>query len=56
MPKNFDSQIRVLKIDLETGQKIHATPNPITKKDDDYTIVTWTKNKLPAFDSYQIIW
>ncbi len=55
-PKNFDSQIRILKVDLETGLKTYATPNPITREDDDSTIVTWTKKKLQAFDSYQIVW
>ena len=56
LPKNFDSQIRILKVDLETGLKAHATPNPIIKEDDEYTIVTWTKKKLQAFDSYQLVW
>ena len=56
MPKKFESQIRILKVDLETGLKTHATPNPSTREDDDNIIVTWTKKNLQAFDSYQIIW
>jgi len=56
IPKNFDSQIKILKTDMETGLKAQATPNPIIKEDDDNIIVTWTKEKLQAFDSYQIVW
>jgi hypothetical protein len=55
-PKNYHSQIRVLKIDLETGLKTHASPNPLTRVDDDFTVVTWTKKKLHAYDGYQIVW
>ena len=56
VPKEYEPQIKILKVDLETGLKIHATPSPTTKRFDDKTIVSWTKNGLKAFDAYQILW
>jgi hypothetical protein len=56
IPKGHDSQIRILKVDLETGMKINATPSPSIKHLDDMTVVTWTKKNLKAFDAYQIFW
>lgn len=56
IPKGYDSQIRVLKVDLETGLKINATPSPTIKHLDDMTVVSWTKDNLKAFDAYQIFW
>lgn len=56
IPKGYDSQIKILKVDLETGLKIHATPSPIIKPLDDVTMVSWTKTNLKAFDAYQVLW
>ena len=56
IPKGHDPQIRILKVDLDTGLKINATPSPTIKKFDDKTIVSWTKTGLKAFDAYQILW
>jgi hypothetical protein len=56
IPRNYDPQIRVLKVDIETGLKINATPSPTVKRFDDKTVVSWTKNALKAFDAYQILW
>ena len=56
MPKGQDEQIRILKVDLETGLKVHADPPPHIKHVDDKIIVSWTKPNLKAFDAYQILW
>ena len=56
IPRDYDPQIRVLKVDIETGLKINATPSPTVKRFDDKTVVSWTKNALKAFDAYQILW
>ena len=56
IPKEHEPQIRVLKVDLETGLKISATPSPIIKRFDDKTIVSWSKNGIKAFDAFQIFW
>jgi hypothetical protein len=56
IPRDYDPQIKVLKVDMETGLKISATPSPIVKRFDDKTVIIWTKNNLKAFDSYQIFW
>ena len=56
LPKGYDPQIRILKVDLDTGLKINAAPSPTIKKFDDKTIVSWTKTGLKAFDAYQILW
>ncbi len=56
VPKEYEPQIKILKVDLETGLKIHATPSPTIKRFDDKTIISWTKNGLKAFDAYQIFW
>ncbi len=56
IPKGHDSQVRILKVDLETGLKINATPSPTIKHLDDMTVVNWTKDNLKAFDAYQIFW
>jgi hypothetical protein len=56
IPKGHDSQIKVLKVDLDTGLKIHATPSPTIKHLEDVTLVSWSKDNLKAFDAYQIFW
>jgi hypothetical protein len=56
IPKGHDPQIRILKVDLDTGLKINATPSPTIKKFDDKIIVSWSKNGIKAFDAYQILW
>lgn len=56
VPHGIDTQVRVLKVDAETGYKIHANPPPQVKYQDKKTIVTWTKKNLKAYDSYQFLW
>lgn len=56
IPKGYDSQIKVLKVDLDTGLKIHATPSPTIKNLEEVTMVSWSKDNLKAFDAYQILW
>ncbi|GKS67806.1 hypothetical protein YTPLAS73_13530 [Nitrosarchaeum sp.] len=56
IPKSYDSQIKVLKVDLDTGLRIHAVPSPTIKHLEDVTMVSWSKNNLKAFDTYQIFW
>lgn len=56
VPKNYDPQVRILKVDLESGLKINATPSPTIKRFDDKTVVSWSKNGIKAFDAYQILW
>ena len=56
VPKGYEPQIKVLKVDLETGLKMHATPSPTTKRFDDKVVISWTKTGLKAFDAYQIFW
>lgn len=56
IPKEVDAKNRILKVDTETGLKIHATPPPSIKYLDDKTAVTWSKSNLKAYDAYQFEW
>ena len=56
IPKEVDAKNRILKVDTETGLKIHATPPPSIKYLEDKTAVTWSKSNLKAYDAYQFEW
>ncbi|MDE1867950.1 MAG: hypothetical protein KGI08_09615, partial [Thaumarchaeota archaeon] len=56
IPKGTELKTRVLKVDSETGYKIHASPPPSVKYLDDRVEITWTKNNLRAYEAYQFDW
>ncbi len=54
--KGTDLKTRVLKVDTETGYKIHATPSPAVKYSKKMVNVNWSKYNLHAYDAYQFDW
>lgn len=56
MPKGTELKTRVLKVDSETGYKIHASPPPAIKYSGNKINVKWTKTNLHAYDAYQFDW
>ncbi len=56
IPKGVELKTRVLKVDTETGYKIHASPPPKMIHSAKKTIITWSKNNLHAYDAYQFDW
>jgi hypothetical protein len=55
-PKGLELKTRVLKVDTETGYKIHASPAPTVKHLADKIEISWTKTGLDAHDAYQFDW
>ena len=47
---------RVLRMDPETGYRIHTTPTPQIKFLDDMTVMRWSKSNLKAHDAYEFYW
>ena len=56
IPKGMDVKNRILKVDTETGLKIHASPPANVKYLDDRTAITWEKTNLKAYDAFQFEW
>ena len=56
IPKGMELKTRILKVDTETGYKIHATPPPVVKQIDNVTSIEWKKENLHAYDAYQFEW
>src|SRR5574337_119865 len=56
MPKGMELKTRVLKVDTETGYKIHATPPPAVNYLGKKVNVQWSKTNLHAYDAYQFDW
>lgn len=56
IPKGVELKTRVLKVDTETGYKIHASPPPAVKYLDDKVEMTWSKTNLHSHDAYQFDW
>jgi len=56
IPKGVELKNRVLKVEVETGYKVHATPPPTIEYKDDKTTITWQKNNLKAYEAYQFEW
>jgi len=55
-PKGIELKTRVLKVDTETGYKIHASPSPAVSYSGNKTNVKWSKTGLHAYDAYQFDW
>lgn len=56
IPKGIEVRNRILKVDTETGYKVHATPTSTIKYLDDRTEISWGKANLKAYDAYQFEW
>jgi hypothetical protein len=54
--KEIDPKTRILKVDTETGYKVHANPPPTVKHIDTKTVITWEKENLKAYEAYQFEW
>jgi hypothetical protein len=56
IPKGLELKTRILKVDTETGYKIHANPPPSVNYLDNITKISWSKQNLKAYDAYQFNW
>ncbi|MGH9910651.1 MAG: hypothetical protein ACRD32_08420, partial [Nitrososphaerales archaeon] len=56
IPKGMDVKNRVLKVDTESGLRIHANPPATVKYLEDRTSITWEKTNLKAYDAFQFEW
>ncbi|MGI0021697.1 MAG: hypothetical protein ACRD9Q_02435 [Nitrososphaeraceae archaeon] len=56
IPKGVEIKNRVLKVDPETGYKVHATPAASVKYLNDRTEISWQASNLHAYDGYRFEW
>lgn len=56
VPGGLQVKNRILKVDTETGYKIHASPPASIKHSNNKTTITWEKSKLSSHDAYQFDW
>jgi hypothetical protein len=56
VPKEIDVKNRILKVDIGTGYRVHATPPTTIKRHDDKTVISWEKRNIPTHDAYQFDW
>jgi hypothetical protein len=55
-PRALTLKHRVLKVDPETGNKIHASPLPTVKYHKDKTVISWKSSNLHVYDAYRFEW
>lgn len=55
-PKELNLKNRILKLDVNTGSRVHATPPSTVKRMEDKTIVIWEKSNILPRDAYQFHW
>ena len=56
VPREVELDIRILKVDTETGSKVDASPVPELFNDNDKTVVRWSKDDLMIEDAYEFNW
>ena len=56
LPKEIDLKNRILKVDLDTGYKIHAMPPATIKTEDQRIVINWFKSNVVPQDAYQFHW
>ena len=56
IPKEIDLKNRILKLDMGTGFRVHATPPATIKRLDDKTAISWEKSSILPHDAYQFYW
>ena len=56
IPKEIDLKSRILKLDMGTGYRVHATPPATIKRLEDRTVISWEKSNIIPQDSYQFYW
>jgi len=56
LPKEVDLKNRILKVDPDTGFKVHATPPLTVRRSIDKTVITWSKRSVVPHDAYQFEW
>ena len=56
LPKEIDLKNKILKVDLDTGYKIHAMPPATINKDEERVVITWSKSNILSNDAYQFHW
>ena len=55
-PDDFALDLKIRKVELETGTKTDVSPPPIITKNDGKIRAEWTKKELTADEAYQINW
>ena len=55
-PRNLDVKPRILKVDLGTRAKIHASPPPKIRYTPNRTEIVWEAKNLHANDAFQFEW
>jgi len=56
IPKEINLKNRILKLDMGTGYKVHATPPTTIKRLNETTIIFWEKSNILPQDAYQFYW
>jgi hypothetical protein len=56
VPKGVEVNQKVVKVDTETGEKMHAGTPPIVKYMPDKTQISWSASDLRAFDAFRFDW
>jgi len=56
VPKEIGLKNRVLKVDIGTGYRIHASPPATIKRLDDKTIIIWGRPNIIPQDAYEFHW
>ena len=56
LPKEISLKNRILKVDLGTGYKVHATPPSKLTREQDQVVIVWEKKNIIPQDAYRFEW
>jgi len=56
LPQGIDIRSRILKVNVDTGLKIRASPPPTLERVGKNIVVSWTKSNISSHDAYQFSW
>jgi hypothetical protein len=56
IPKELNLKNRILKVDLGTDYKVHATPPSVINSQGNKTVISWEKSNISSHDTYQFYW
>jgi hypothetical protein len=56
IPKDLEISQKIVKVDLETGDKMYESSPASVKRDGEKTVLTWSRANLRAFEAYRFDW
>src|SRR5262249_13117210 len=56
VPKEINLKTRILKLDMGTGSRVHATPPVTIRHLENKNVISWEKSNILPRDAYEFYW